>query len=60
MLNGLATRPFIRSGRNVRALATEVASLFLYGFLGSRAEETRHDPESLELAAGTHRAGRAR
>jgi hypothetical protein len=33
MLNGIATRPFVRSGDDARALATEVASLFLYGFL---------------------------
>ena len=59
MLNGLATRPFIRSGRNVRALATEVADLFLHGFLGRRAEDRRHDPEPVELAAGTDGAGRA-
>jgi len=60
MLNGLATRPFIRSGRNVRALATEVANLFLHGFLGHQAEETRHDPEPVELAARADGAGRAR
>jgi AcrR family transcriptional regulator len=59
MLNGLATRPFIRSGRNVRALATEVADLFLHGFLGRGTEDRRHDPEPLDLAAGADGAGRA-
>jgi AcrR family transcriptional regulator len=60
MLNGLATRPFIRSGRDVRALATEVADLFLHGFLGRGAEDRRHDPEPVDLAAGADGAGRAR
>jgi AcrR family transcriptional regulator len=60
MLNGLATRPFIRSGRHVAALAGEVASLFLHGFLGSGAQETHHDPESVDLAARANGAGRAR
>ena len=33
MLNGIATRPFLRSGNDARVLAAEVAALFLYGFL---------------------------
>jgi AcrR family transcriptional regulator len=33
MLNGIATRPFLRSREDVRTLAAEVAALFLYGFL---------------------------
>lgn len=33
MLNGIATRPFLRSRDDSRALAAEVATLFLYGFL---------------------------
>lgn len=33
MLNGIATRPFVRSGEDVRSLAAEVSALFLYGFL---------------------------
>lgn len=33
MLNGIATRPFVRSGDDARVLAAEVAGLFLYGFL---------------------------
>jgi len=39
MLNGIATRPFLRSA-DARALAAEVGALFLYGFLErSRAAE---------------------
>jgi AcrR family transcriptional regulator len=33
MLNGIATRPFLRSPEDTRALAAEVGALFLYGFL---------------------------
>lgn len=33
MLNGIATRPFVRSGDGARVVAAEVAALFLYGFL---------------------------
>ena len=33
MLNGIATRPFLRSRDDARALASEVGALFLYGFL---------------------------
>jgi AcrR family transcriptional regulator len=33
MLNGIATRPFLRSREDARALASEVGALFLYGFL---------------------------
>ncbi len=33
MLNGIARRPFIRSGDDVRSLAGVVGALFLYGFL---------------------------
>ncbi len=33
MLNGIATRPFLRGGDDARVLAAEVATLFLYGFL---------------------------
>jgi AcrR family transcriptional regulator len=33
MLNGIATRPFLRSPEDARAIAREVGSLFLYGFL---------------------------
>lgn len=37
MLNGIATRPFVRAGGDVPALASQVASLFLHGFLESPA-----------------------
>ena len=33
MLNGIATRPFLRSPDDTRALAAQVGALFLYGFL---------------------------
>lgn len=33
MLNGIGTRPFVRSGQSVRTLANEVTNLFLHGFL---------------------------
>lgn len=33
MLNGIATRPFLRSAEDARALAAQVGALFLYGFL---------------------------
>ena len=33
MLNGIATRPFLRSADDARALADEVGALFLHGFL---------------------------
>jgi AcrR family transcriptional regulator len=53
MLNGIATRPFVRPGGSVRALATEVAGLFLHGFLGRDTEERSHDSETVELGAGS-------
>jgi AcrR family transcriptional regulator len=41
MLNGIATRPFLRSGDDARLLADEVSALFLYGFLErARADGT--------------------
>jgi len=58
MLNGIATRPFVRPGGSVRALATEVAGLFLHGFLGRGTEDRSHDPEPVELAAGSPGPGR--
>jgi AcrR family transcriptional regulator len=59
MLNGIGTRPFVRSGRSARTLAREVASLFLHGFLERGTEASSHDPESVETAAGPDGAGRA-
>lgn len=41
MLNGIATRPFVRSDEDARALAEEVASLFLYGFLARSGDRGR-------------------
>jgi AcrR family transcriptional regulator len=44
MLNGIATRPFLRSADDARALAAQVGALFLYGFLersGSAEEALR-------------------
>jgi AcrR family transcriptional regulator len=43
MLNGIATRPFLRSAADVEVLATEVAALFLHGFLG-RADRAEGSP----------------
>jgi AcrR family transcriptional regulator len=37
MLNGIATRPFLRSAADARALAAEVGALFLHGFLEASA-----------------------
>ncbi len=37
MLNVIATRPFLRSADDARALAAEVGALFLHGFLGRPA-----------------------
>lgn len=34
MLNGIATRPFLGQGRDIRLLTAEVGRLFLHGFLG--------------------------
>jgi hypothetical protein len=46
MLNGIATRPFLRSADDARVLAAEVGALFLHGFLerASRADETSRLP----------------
>jgi AcrR family transcriptional regulator len=38
MLNGIATRPFLRSAEDARALAAQVGALFLYGFLERAAD----------------------
>ena len=39
MLNGIATRPFLRGARDARALAAEVSALFLHGFLAMAPSE---------------------
>jgi AcrR family transcriptional regulator len=38
MLNGIATRPFLRGADDARALGAQVASLFLHGFLARGGE----------------------
>jgi AcrR family transcriptional regulator len=47
MLNGIATRPFLRSSADLAALAGQVGALFLYGFLErtttGAALESPHD-----------------
>jgi AcrR family transcriptional regulator len=40
MLNGIATRPFLRTHENTRTLAAEVGALFLHGFLERSAGGT--------------------
>jgi AcrR family transcriptional regulator len=49
MLNGVATRPFVRSRDDVQSLAGQVGALFLYGFL-ERASES--SPTRAEIAGG--------
>jgi AcrR family transcriptional regulator len=44
MLNGIATRPFVRSGDDARVLAADVAALFLHGFLERAAGDTAGVP----------------
>lgn len=39
MLNGIATRPFLRRPADARVLAGEVSALFLFGFLERSREE---------------------
>jgi AcrR family transcriptional regulator len=56
MLNGLGTRPFVRSGRSVRTLANEATSLFLHGFLDRGAAAAGPDPDP--VAAGARVAER--
>jgi AcrR family transcriptional regulator len=59
MLNGIATRPFIRSGCSVQTLADEVASLFLHGFLDGGVEASSPGREPVAMAAGPDGPGRA-
>lgn len=46
MLNGIARRPFLRSGEDARTLAGEVGALFLYGFL-ERSSVGGHLPAAI-------------
>jgi AcrR family transcriptional regulator len=39
MLNGIATRPFLRRPDDARALAADVSALFLHGFLAATPSE---------------------
>jgi AcrR family transcriptional regulator len=39
MLNGVATRPFLRAPTDTRALAAEITALFLHGFLAAARPE---------------------
>ena len=39
MLNGVATRPFLRAAEDPCALAAQIAALFLHGFLGRPVAE---------------------
>jgi AcrR family transcriptional regulator len=59
MLNGIGTRPFVRSGRSAQTLAGEVASLFLHGFLDRGTEASSHDPEPVATATDSDVRGRA-
>jgi AcrR family transcriptional regulator len=59
MLNGIGTRPFVRPDRGVGALASEVANLFLHGFLGGGTEVERHDPDGVAAVRGSGGARRA-
>jgi AcrR family transcriptional regulator len=52
MLNGIATRPFLRSSEDARALAAQVGALFLYGFLERSADGT----DVAATLGGTHDA----
>jgi AcrR family transcriptional regulator len=51
MLNGIATRPFLRSSEGARALAAEVGRLFLHGFL-KRGDDRTALPAT--LVGGAH------
>ena len=50
MLNGIATRLFVRSQDDARALAAQVSALFLYGFL----ERSGAPSDSAALAGDDH------
>jgi hypothetical protein len=51
MLNGIATRPFIRSVEDARALAAQVGALFLYGFLERSTDGARTGAAALRRPA---------
>lgn len=47
MLNGIATRPFLRSADDARNLGSEVGALFLHGFLERATAEDEAPPAAL-------------
>ena len=51
MLNGIATRPFLRSREDARALASEVGALFLYGFLEATSRSADLQPADARRSA---------
>jgi AcrR family transcriptional regulator len=51
MLNGIATRPFVRSQEDAHTLAGEVGALFLYGFL---ERSTQRSDVPAALVGGDH------
>jgi AcrR family transcriptional regulator len=57
MLNGIATRPFLRSAEDAHALALEVGALFLHGFLGRAPAGERACGDERTGAESPARAG---
>jgi AcrR family transcriptional regulator len=51
MLNGIATRPFLRSADDARVLAAQVGALFLYGFLEPSGAVEEASPAALRRPA---------
>jgi AcrR family transcriptional regulator len=51
MLNGIATRPFLRSQEDARTLASEVGALFLYGFLEATPRSADLQPADIRRPA---------
>ncbi len=51
MLNGIATRPFLHSADDARALAAQVGALFLYGFLEPSGAAEEAPPAALRRPA---------
>ena len=47
MLNGIATRPFVRSDEDARTLAGKVGRLFLYGFLAGSSDRSGTVPAAV-------------
>jgi AcrR family transcriptional regulator len=51
MLNGIATRPFLRSADDARTLAAQVGALFLHGFLERSGTAEEASPPALRRPA---------